>query len=137
MCIHAHTSLSLSLSLSLSFFHSHSYSFSLFILLSISSSSRRTSISMARSRPSLETTHSTMPFVAPLDDDRPLCHCESTLTTTVTLLTKDQVRSVNITKLCEFSLSCCLVVSCCRLSQFLTGSPWTLQFVYILSELSH
>lgn len=37
-----------------------------------------------------------MPFVAPLDDDRPLRHREPTLTTAVVLLAKDQVRFVRL-----------------------------------------
>lgn len=54
--------------------------------------------SMARSRPSLETAHPAVPFVAPLDDDRPLRNRQSTLTTAVALLAKDQVRSANTHK---------------------------------------
>jgi len=53
---------------------------------------------MARSRPPLETAHSAVPFVTPLDDDRPLRHRESTLTTAVVLLAKDQVRPANVTE---------------------------------------
>jgi len=59
---------------------------------------RRRGTSMARSRPPLETAHSAMPFVTPLDDDRPLRHRESTLTTAVVLLAKDQVRPANVTE---------------------------------------
>lgn len=51
--------------------------------------------SMARFRPPLETSHSTMPLVAPLDHDRPLRHCQPTLTSTVALLAKNQVRPGN------------------------------------------
>lgn len=93
-------SLCLSLSFSRSFTHSYTHTLSLFLFPSCSLSlplfPRRTSISMARSRPSLETAHSAVPFVAPLDDDRPLCHRESTLATAVTLLAKDQVRFIRL-----------------------------------------
>lgn len=51
--------------------------------------------SMARFRPPLETSHSTMPLVAPLDHDRPLRHRQPTLTPTVALLAKNQVRPGN------------------------------------------
>lgn len=50
--------------------------------------------SMARFRPPLETSHSTMPLVAPLDHDRPLRHRQPTLTPTVALLAKNQVRPI-------------------------------------------
>lgn len=51
--------------------------------------------SMARFRPPLETSHSTMPLVAPFDHNRPLGYCQPTLTSTVALLAKNQVRSKN------------------------------------------
>lgn len=52
--------------------------------------------SMARFRSPLEASHSTMPLVAPFDHNRPLCHCQSTLTSAITLLAKNQVRPGNI-----------------------------------------
>lgn len=47
--------------------------------------------SMARSRPLLEASHSAVPLVAPLDHNRPLCHCQSTLASAVGLLPKNQI----------------------------------------------